>query len=298
MEQPPATAPKFFVFVLMPFDETFKDVYGLGIKAACVEAGAYCERVDEQIFQESILERIYNQISKADLIVADMSGRNPNVFYEVGYAHALGKHVILLTNKAEDIPFDLKHYPHIVYGSSIIYLKGELTKRIKWGIANPEEAKDFFSGSLELVVGRARIVDNPTRVTAVTTDKRYFSFALGIHNSIERRIAPVSFQFAIILPEYLTVRASRFQNGSAYSLTEIEPPNSFDTMYIVNESFGLFPDSWEPFHLLLFGQAGDFDITVTEHPFTCRVLTESGTTDFRFIAAVTLATKDGPSASK
>jgi hypothetical protein len=51
-------SPKPFVFVLMPFANEFNDIYELGIKAACVEAGAYCERVDEQIFEGSMLERI------------------------------------------------------------------------------------------------------------------------------------------------------------------------------------------------------------------------------------------------
>src|SRR4051794_9075216 len=95
-----ATTPKPFVFVLMPFEDAFKDAYEAGIKPACRDAGAYCERVDEQIFVESILDRIYSQISRADVIVADMTGRNPNVFYEVGYAHALNKLVILVTQSA------------------------------------------------------------------------------------------------------------------------------------------------------------------------------------------------------
>ncbi|MCH7994731.1 MAG: hypothetical protein IIB57_09840, partial [Planctomycetes bacterium] len=95
------TAPKAFCFVLMPFEDSFGDVYELGIREACTQAGAYCERVDEQIFHESILDRIYNQIAKADIVIADMTGRNANVFYEVGYAHALGKRTILLTRKAE-----------------------------------------------------------------------------------------------------------------------------------------------------------------------------------------------------
>ena len=78
--------PKPFAFVLMPFDAAFRDTYVLGIKPAREEAGSYCERLDEQIFEETMLERIYNQIAKTDLLVADLSDRNPNVFYETGYA--------------------------------------------------------------------------------------------------------------------------------------------------------------------------------------------------------------------
>lgn len=132
-----STAPKPFVFVLMPFNEDFDDIYKLGIKEAAKEVGAYAERVDEQIFTEGILERIFNQISKADVIVADMTGRNPNVFYEVGYAHALGKIVLLLTQKADDIPFDLKHKQHIVYGNSgskIQNIRNELNPKLNWAI--------------------------------------------------------------------------------------------------------------------------------------------------------------------
>ncbi|MDW5551485.1 nucleoside 2-deoxyribosyltransferase [Methanosarcina sp.] len=132
-----STAPKPFVFVLMPFNEDFDDIYKLGIKETAKEVGSYAERVDEQIFTEGILERIFNQISKADVIVADMTGRNPNVFYEVGYAHALGKIVLLLTQKADDIPFDLKHKQHIIYGnggSKIQSLRSELAPRLNWAI--------------------------------------------------------------------------------------------------------------------------------------------------------------------
>src|ERR1700735_3927748 len=95
------------VFVVMPFTDEFKDHYELGIKPACENAGASCVRVDEQLFLENILERIYGQIKTADVVVAEMTSRNPNVFYEVGYARGLGKPVILLTSNASDIPFDL-----------------------------------------------------------------------------------------------------------------------------------------------------------------------------------------------
>ncbi len=81
----------------MPFDSEFDDRYRLGIKETAKNLGILAERVDEQIFRENIPERIYRQIDSADLIIADMTGKNPNVFYEVGYAHAKGKLTILLT---------------------------------------------------------------------------------------------------------------------------------------------------------------------------------------------------------
>ena len=98
-----------FAFVLMPFDDKFDDLYRLGIKEPAATLGIRAERVDEQLFREGILDRIYRQISAADVIVAEMTGQNPNVFYEVGYAHAKEKLCILSTAEADDIPFDLKH---------------------------------------------------------------------------------------------------------------------------------------------------------------------------------------------
>jgi hypothetical protein len=157
-----STTPKPFVFVLMPFNDEFKDVYELGIKEACKEAGAYCERVDEQIYEGYIIERIYNQISKADIIISDMSGRNPNVFYETGYAHALGKkRVILLTQKGEDIPFDLKHYPHLIY-PTITVLKQELVKKMLWCIDNPEENISKIGFNLQFFIMGKNLESNPT----------------------------------------------------------------------------------------------------------------------------------------
>jgi nucleoside 2-deoxyribosyltransferase len=130
----PNTGPKPFVLVLMPFKKEFNDTYTFGIKGAAEDVAAYAERIDEQAFQEGILDRVFNQINKADVIVADMTGQNPNVFYEVGYAHALNKIVVLLTRTAEDIPFDLKQRQHIVYSGEIATLRSELAKRLTWAI--------------------------------------------------------------------------------------------------------------------------------------------------------------------
>jgi nucleoside 2-deoxyribosyltransferase len=122
-----------FAFVLMPFDTSFDDIYRLGIKETAEKLGIRAERVDEQIFhKENILDRIYSQIDTADFIIADLTGRNPNVFYETGYAHAKGKLCLLLTSRADDIPFDLKHHRHIIYGDSIQNLRQAVEKDLDW----------------------------------------------------------------------------------------------------------------------------------------------------------------------
>ena len=136
----------------MPFSEKFRDIYEVGIKPACKDAGATCERVDEQIFSENILQHTYDQIRRADIIVSEMTGRNANVFYETGYAHALGKRVVLLTREADDIPFDLRHYPHIVYKGSISTLKNELERRMRWYVGRLSglvEANDLEKDSVD-----------------------------------------------------------------------------------------------------------------------------------------------------
>ena len=132
---------RIFAFVLMPFTKDFDDIYQFGIKEAATTLGVIAERVDEQKFKESILERIYRQIEVADIIIADMSGRNPNVFYEVGYAHAKEKICVLLTANVDDIPFDLKHRRHIVYGNSIQYLRDEITKELEWAVGEIQNIK-------------------------------------------------------------------------------------------------------------------------------------------------------------
>ena len=132
---------KLFAFVLMPFGAEFDDTYKLGIKEIATSLDVVAERVDEQSFSETILERIYRQIESADFIIADMTGRNPNVFYEVGYAHAKKKPVILITREANDIPFDLKHHRHLIYGDKITGLREMLGADITWIKAEIEKSR-------------------------------------------------------------------------------------------------------------------------------------------------------------
>ena len=141
-----------FAFVLMPFDNKFDDLYKFGIKEPAAELGILAERVDEQLYSEGILERIYKQIDLADIVIAEMTGQNANVFYEVGYAHGKGKLCILLTTNSDDIPFDLKHRRHIVHVNSIKTLKKRLLEELAWAKGEIENIqKSHVKVKLEVI---------------------------------------------------------------------------------------------------------------------------------------------------
>ncbi len=79
------------------------------------EAGFEPIRADELFTTGSVVEQIWEQIEKAKLLLADLSGKNPNVFYELGLAHAAKKPVIFAASQVDDVPFDLRHLRVIIY---------------------------------------------------------------------------------------------------------------------------------------------------------------------------------------
>src|SRR5437879_5857552 len=72
-------------------------------------------RADDFFSSGQIMTEIWSAIVRAKILIADCTGRNPNVFYEIGLAHALGKPVVLITQAPEDVPFDLRHYRYLQY---------------------------------------------------------------------------------------------------------------------------------------------------------------------------------------
>lgn len=109
-----------YCFVLMPFSPPrLTEIYEDYIKKPLEqELGILCRRADD-IFQPTpIMADIWRSINRAKFIVADLSNRNPNVFYELGLAHVIGKPVILVAGKHKDVPFDLQSVRTIIYGDS------------------------------------------------------------------------------------------------------------------------------------------------------------------------------------
>lgn len=111
--------------VVMPFANEFKHVYTDGIEKGLAEADSEISylRVDEDVSAGYIPERIHKYLRASDFIIADITGRNPNVVYELGYAQTLGKPTILICQEAEDIRFGIDGEMTIFYDTSFAGLK-------------------------------------------------------------------------------------------------------------------------------------------------------------------------------
>jgi hypothetical protein len=126
-------------FVLMPFDEQdarrkpFKQIYRT-IRSTVRRAKLKCKRADEIFGVKPIVQDIWESINRAELVIADLTGRNPNVFYEAGLSHALPKKLIQISQTMDDVPFDVRPIRTIVYqntGSGRKKLSKDLYRTIR-----------------------------------------------------------------------------------------------------------------------------------------------------------------------
>jgi hypothetical protein len=101
----------------MPFgDPDLEIVYEDFVKPTLVGACCLdCERGDDAFGSSIVMDDIRTSIEGADVVLADLTQKNANVFYEVGICHALQKPVLLLAQSIEDVPFDLRHRRVLLY---------------------------------------------------------------------------------------------------------------------------------------------------------------------------------------
>ena len=105
---PDITPKTDLISVMMPFDIAMSSVYK-AIQSAAKATGFVCKRADDIWDDSTVIQDVFSLIFESYIVVCDFSGRNPNVFYEAGIAHTLGKHVVPITQNPDDIPFDLRH---------------------------------------------------------------------------------------------------------------------------------------------------------------------------------------------
>ena len=103
------------IFVLMPFRDELKPVYEDHMCTVAKHLNLSIARADDFFTVHIVMHDVWNGICAARVVIADCTDRNPNVFYEIGLAHVVGKQVILLAQQEEDIPFDIRHIRCVKY---------------------------------------------------------------------------------------------------------------------------------------------------------------------------------------
>lgn len=118
------------VFVAMPFSNEMEDLYHYGIRQAVVANDFLCARIDHEIFSGSIFDQIKKKIDDAEVVIADLSGANANVYLELGYALGKGIPTIQLVRDVKELKFDVQAERCLVY-DSIRTLEAKLTEELR-----------------------------------------------------------------------------------------------------------------------------------------------------------------------
>ena len=130
-------------FVIMPFNSDFDICYNNVIRDALLSQNITPIRGDDIYSTGEIAQEIFENISKSIILITDITGKNPNVNYELGAAHALNKPVIIISQSIDDIPFDYRHRRSIVYNKNELgwetKLKNKISKTIEETFKNPIE---------------------------------------------------------------------------------------------------------------------------------------------------------------
>jgi hypothetical protein len=120
------------VFVVMPYREPWEGLYSSAIEPAALQAGLTCIRADRTVRIGDLQDNVWSQLAAAGLVLADISDRNPNVFYELGIAAAMGKDIMFLKDKRrKDVPVDL--------GGALYY---------EYDASRTQELKEVLAGAL------------------------------------------------------------------------------------------------------------------------------------------------------
>jgi nucleoside 2-deoxyribosyltransferase len=130
---------------MQPFSAPFDGYFETLFKPAIETVGLRAVRADDEIFATGkVMDQVWRGIQGASVLLAELSMRNPNVYYELGLAHALGKPVVLISSNEGDVPFDVGHIRVIYYDRNDPFwgakLIDKVSENISSAISNPEEA--------------------------------------------------------------------------------------------------------------------------------------------------------------
>lgn len=189
------------VFVITPFGEDFLSLYDELSKR--FESKYKFTNAGDLDNQQNIMEDIVKGINIADIVIADLTGLNPNVFYELGLAHAMNKKVIIITQELSELPFDIKSYRANEYSLQfnkipLLFekleklLDGATTNEIKYGNPVSDYIPNFFSK--KLIDNQKKSIEETSDKTVETTeigdleekDRGYLDYVFTINDSSDK----------------------------------------------------------------------------------------------------------------
>jgi nucleoside 2-deoxyribosyltransferase len=145
------------VYVLMPFRDEYEPVYET-LKDAARISGMTCTRSDKNPKIGNIIHNIIRGIYESDVVIADITGNNPNVFYELGVANALSKPCPMIRCRSADpFPFDVTSYTILQYENSTVGLKN-LKEKLVSLLQTEEDIAHPVNDALETIIQRTRLV--------------------------------------------------------------------------------------------------------------------------------------------
>lgn len=131
-------------FVVMPFADPISSYYEAIFIPAIKNAKLTPVRADDLFRSGEIVTDLWQMIQKAEIVLAELTTKNANVFYELGLSHAIGKPTILVTETMDDVPFDLRHQRVLEYDKNDPrwgkLLQERITKALKETIESPKDA--------------------------------------------------------------------------------------------------------------------------------------------------------------
>lgn len=173
-------------FVIMPFSDTqscteqkWTEIFEYIIKPAVEESGLSYECKRSVAERENIIKGILEALNKANVVIADLTDNNPNVFYELGVRHTLANRTILIAQGEEHIPFDLRPYPVAFYSESpakIAEFKSDIKKKLEDIETNPERADNPVGDFLKdrnIVLLSTEKSANTKKLCALVTELSY-----------------------------------------------------------------------------------------------------------------------------
>jgi len=140
-------------FVVMPFDGLFHTQYDNVIRPAIEDAGLVPLRGDELFGKPHVMADVWNAVRSCRAVLAELSGRNANVFYELGLAHAIGKPAIIITRQEADVPFDLRAHRYIFYDINDPFWGDSLKRAISSSLKRLLDQSEFGSGLEGICLG-------------------------------------------------------------------------------------------------------------------------------------------------